>query len=149
HRRSAMVLWAGMQTKRCGQRGVSGQGTPAGARFCLLIRLHRFRLRRRGVSLGEDLGVVSLTETNCLLSLAVAADRWREMAEEIERPAWLEQTNIGRVEISGTCSIGRAPSNQVVLMDDKVSRRHAVIHAQDVEEFWLVDLGSSNGTYLN
>ena len=35
------------------------------------------------------------------------------------------------------------------MTDDKVSRRHAVIHAQDVDEFWLVDLGSSNGTYLN
>jgi adenylate cyclase len=71
------------------------------------------------------------------------------MAEEIQRAAWLEQTNIGRVEVAGTCSIGRAPSNQVVLTDDKVSRRHAVIHAQDVDEYWLVDLGSSNGTYLN
>lgn len=56
---------------------------------------------------------------------------------------------MGRVEIRGTCSIGRAPSNQVVLPDDKVSRRQAVIHEQDAEEFWLVDLGSSNGTYLN
>src|SRR5262245_55758775 len=72
-----------------------------------------------------------------------------KMAEETQSSAWLEQTNIGRVEIRGTCSIGRAPSNQVVLPDDKVSRRHAVIHAQDVDEFWLVDLGSSNGTYLN
>jgi adenylate cyclase len=71
------------------------------------------------------------------------------MAEETQSSAWLEQTSIGRVEIRGTCSIGRAPANQVVLPDDKVSRRHAVIHAQDVDEFWLVDLGSSNGTYLN
>jgi len=36
-----------------------------------------------------------------------------------------------------------------VLADDKVSRRHAMIHAQGEGEFWLVDLGSSNGTYLN
>ena len=84
------------------------------------------------------------------MSRAEAAYRWAsKMAEAIQSSAWLEQGGSGRVDIQGTCSIGRAPSNQVVLADDKVSRRHAVIHAQDVDEFWLVDLGSSNGTYLN
>jgi adenylate cyclase len=39
--------------------------------------------------------------------------------------------------------------NDVVLVDDRVSRRHATIHAQGEQEFWLVDLGSRNGTYLN
>ena len=39
-------------------------------------------------------------------------------------------------------------SNSVVLADSKVSRRHAIIHSQN-DEFWLVDLGSRNGTYLN
>jgi adenylate cyclase len=36
-----------------------------------------------------------------------------------------------------------------VLSDAKVSRRHALIQAQKQYEFWLLDLGSSNGTYLN
>jgi len=54
-----------------------------------------------------------------------------------------------RVPILGSCSIGRAPTSHVVLKDDKVSRRHAIIHVQDQHEFWLVDLGSSNGTYVN
>ena len=71
------------------------------------------------------------------------------MAEEIQAPAWLERPDTDRIEIRGTCSIGRTVSNQVVLPEDRVSRRHAVIHAQDADEFWLVDLGSSNGTYLN
>jgi class 3 adenylate cyclase len=31
----------------------------------------------------------------------------------------------------------------------KVSRRHAIINVQNVGEFWLIDLGSSNGTFLN
>jgi adenylate cyclase len=35
------------------------------------------------------------------------------------------------------------------LSDAKVSRRHALIQAQKQYEFWLLDLGSSNGTYLN
>lgn len=64
-------------------------------------------------------------------------------------PAWLTPPGGGRVVIRGTCSIGRSPSNQLVLTDDKVSRRHAIVHTQEQNEFWLVDLGSSNGTCLN
>ncbi len=48
-----------------------------------------------------------------------------------------------------SCSLGRSTANQIVLPDTKVSRRHALIHAQGEEEYWLVDLGSSNGTYAN
>lgn len=48
-----------------------------------------------------------------------------------------------------SCSIGRSPSNQIVFSGTKVSRRHAIVHSQGNNEFWLVDLGSSNGTCLN
>src|SRR3989442_5099887 len=71
------------------------------------------------------------------------------MDEEFQYSAWLERVGNDSVTIRGTCSIGRARSSQVVLADEKVSRHHAVIHAQGVNEYWLVDLGSSNGTYLN
>ena len=37
----------------------------------------------------------------------------------------------------------------VVLESPKVSRRHALIHVQNIGEFWLIDFGSSNGTFLN
>ena len=30
-----------------------------------------------------------------------------------------------------------------------MSRRHALIHLQNIGEFWLIDFGSSNGTFLN
>ncbi len=30
-----------------------------------------------------------------------------------------------------------------------MSRRHALIHVQNIGEFWLIDFGSSNGTFLN
>ncbi|HXJ58741.1 MAG TPA: adenylate/guanylate cyclase domain-containing protein [Verrucomicrobiae bacterium] len=66
--------------------------------------------------------------------------------------AWLEPTGAAKgtpTPIRGTCSLGRSANNQVVLPDDKVSRRHAMINVQGQGEFWLVDLGSSNGTYLN
>jgi adenylate cyclase len=36
-----------------------------------------------------------------------------------------------------------------VLESPKVSRRHALIHVQNIGEFWLIDFGSSNGTFLN
>ena len=62
--------------------------------------------------------------------------------------AWLEATG-EKIPIQGNCSLGRSPRNSVVLDSQKISRRHAIINAQDVGEFWLIDLGSSNGTFLN
>lgn len=64
-------------------------------------------------------------------------------------PAWLEQRSGGNVPLLGTCSIGRLSSNTIILPDERVSRRHALINVQGRQEFWLVDLGSGNGTYLN
>lgn len=62
--------------------------------------------------------------------------------------AWLE-TGWSKFPIRGGSSIGRSPKNAVVLDSPKVSRRHAIINVQNVGEFWLIDLGSSNGTFLN
>ncbi|MEY2545838.1 MAG: adenylate cyclase [Verrucomicrobiota bacterium] len=64
------------------------------------------------------------------------------------RTAWLE-SNGETFTIQGNCTIGRTPTNCVVLDSPKVSRRHAVINVQSIGEFWLIDLGSSNGTFLN
>ncbi len=36
-----------------------------------------------------------------------------------------------------------------MLRSSKVSRRHSLIHVQNIGEFWLIDFGSSNGTFLN
>jgi class 3 adenylate cyclase len=53
------------------------------------------------------------------------------------------------VPVLGCCFLGRAATCQIVLPDTKVSRQHALIQGQDENEFWLIDLGSANGTYLN
>jgi class 3 adenylate cyclase len=66
-----------------------------------------------------------------------------------EAGAWLESPGRERIPLQGNCSIGRSPKCSIVLDSAKVSRRHAIINVQNVGEFWLIDLGSSNGTFLN
>jgi len=70
---------------------------------------------------------------------------------EIQPPitAWLESAGGQKTPVRGTCFMGRHSSNTLVLPSDRVSRRHAMVHAQGADGFWLVDLGSANGTYLN
>jgi adenylate cyclase len=63
--------------------------------------------------------------------------------------AWLEAADGTRHPIKGSCSLGRTAANTIVLESPKVSRRHALIHLQNVGELWLIDFGSSNGTFLN
>lgn len=63
--------------------------------------------------------------------------------------AWLETIKGERIPLSGGCSIGRDAENGLVVTGEKVSRRHALIHAQNENELWLVDLGSRNGTFCN
>ena len=62
--------------------------------------------------------------------------------------AWLE-SGWSKFPVHGGCSFGRSPKNAIVLDSPKVSRRHAIINVQNVGEFWLIDLGSINGTLLN
>jgi diguanylate cyclase (GGDEF)-like protein len=46
------------------------------------------------------------------------------------------------------CFIGRHPSCQVVIDDAGVSRRHVRVYLQH-DEFWLEDMGSRNGTFID
>jgi adenylate cyclase len=66
-----------------------------------------------------------------------------------EEGAWLEAVDGKRHPIHGSCSLGRIAANTIVLESPKVSRRHALIHLQNIGEPWLIDFGSSNGTFLN
>lgn len=71
------------------------------------------------------------------------------MANFPQSDAWLETTGLEKYPIVGALSLGRSENNSLHLTDAGVSRRHAVLHRQPDGEFWLVDLGSVNGTYLN
>src|SRR5262249_35466821 len=68
------------------------------------------------------------------------------LAEEPD--AWLEQDDQQHI-LERSCSIGRATLNSLIVDSAKVSRLHAIIHSERAGAFWLVDLGSSNGTFLN
>ena len=70
------------------------------------------------------------------------------MSHTQEHEAWLERKGERRV-LRGDCSVGRAPLNTLVLDSPRVSRLHSIIHLEHTGAFWLVDLGSSNGTFLN
>ncbi len=63
--------------------------------------------------------------------------------------SWLRLSDGRQHGLTGTCSIGRAPESTLPITSKEVSRKHAIIQAQGESEFWLVDLGSANGTYLN
>lgn len=50
--------------------------------------------------------------------------------------------------ISTTASIGRATDNAICVNDPSVARYHAMLE-QRGNDFWLSDLGSTNGTHIN
>jgi hypothetical protein len=69
---------------------------------------------------------------------------------QASRPeAFLTREGGEQIPLRGLCNLGRVAANDVVLNSDRVSRRHAQVQLHGANEFWLVDLGSRNGTFLN
>ncbi len=66
------------------------------------------------------------------------ADEWRLCAD-------LDATTH---KLTGCVGVGRGDDNEIVLLDDHVSRRHATLQL-DQGIIWLRDLGSANGTFVN
>jgi class 3 adenylate cyclase len=66
--------------------------------------------------------------------------------------AWIETSDGRCIAVESNFHFGRATVNEVRLSAPGASRRHAHIHAQQSDnhvEYWLADLGSTNGTLLN
>jgi len=51
-------------------------------------------------------------------------------------------------KVTGALHVGRAEDNEIMLLDDHVSRHHAIFELTD-GVVWLKDLGSANGTFVN
>jgi pSer/pThr/pTyr-binding forkhead associated (FHA) protein len=70
------------------------------------------------------------------------------MGEVAQAQAWLE-IGASRTLLSlDRTNIGRSRDNDIRLSDDRASRRHARIDAQQ-GTFVISDLGSANGTFVN
>lgn len=52
-------------------------------------------------------------------------------------------------DLQGETSIGRNPDCSLVLPSPSVSRLHSIIRQQEQDSFWIADLGSANGCYVN
>ena len=77
-----------------------------------------------------------------------AGDRPQRRAPGDAR-AWLADETGRRYFIHELTRLGRSRENDRVLPDQNVSRRHAVITRDDSGACWLLDLNSTNGTFLN
>ena len=54
-----------------------------------------------------------------------------------------------RVPLEGTFTIGRGSASDLVLKDVRVSRGHALLRPLGRGNYFLLDMGSANGTFLN
>ena len=52
------------------------------------------------------------------------------------------------IPLGNNTVIGRVPGCQIKIIDNFISSKHAVIKYRD-NQYWVEDLGSLNGTYLN
>ncbi|MCL5946444.1 MAG: FHA domain-containing protein [Chloroflexi bacterium] len=92
-----------------------------------VVRAIRSELRQEATSTVES------TETARLLVLD---------SELLELPPGLTIT------LQGNCTIGRARDNRLVIQEPFVSGHHAQMYFKK-EHWWIRDLGSTNGTWIN
>lgn len=74
------------------------------------------------------------------------------MAELLSPPFLKFESEDGReipLNSGNVWKIGRTEQNAVVLSDDMVSRNHAMIQQLEDGEFYLIDMGSRNGSFVN
>jgi pSer/pThr/pTyr-binding forkhead associated (FHA) protein len=73
------------------------------------------------------------------------------VAREVQQAAewWLHaDSDDAQYKVVGELHAGRADDNEIVLLDDHISRHHATFRLAD-GVVWLKDMGSANGTFVN
>jgi adenylate cyclase len=96
----------------------------------------------------EPMAISKPSEPTASLRIDRNFAKYRQLMSLQEHEAWLQHGGEEH-RLEGNCSIGRATLNTLVVDSPKVSRLHSIIHLEENGAFWLVDLGSSNGTLLN
>ncbi len=91
---------------------------------------------------------------NSFETLCVSQDQLKKlMAQTMSRTASREVikiTNKGANTFQGTCKIGRASNCDMVINSPAVSKLHAyIIRDSQKELYYLMDMASKNGTYIN
>lgn len=90
------------------------------------------------------------------VDLPVATTGWRRalqsLQERLRSPAAPGAAAAGGLLAAaehgtGELTLGRSPRSQIVFTDDTVSRHHAVLRRRG-DRWYVVDLGSSNGTWV-
>ncbi len=99
------------------------------------------------------LGVIVVIWRDWRATERIAALTRRERAQPLGHLVVVEGGDSGLLPghawpLEITTSLGRAPTNTVVIEDPFASSEHALIYRRD-GRWWLEDLGSKNGTLLN
>lgn len=84
--------------------------------------------------------------------LSIAADVPVDILPR-QNPYLLLHTEKGQrfLPLVGRCywTIGRSKNNDIVIKDHCISRNHALLQSAETGDFYLIDLGSCNGTFVN
>lgn len=71
------------------------------------------------------------------------------MKAELVRSGLSAETKAGEATpVGDVVTIGRGSGNSLILEDEQVSRNHALIRKEN-DDYLIIDLGSSNGTFVN
>ncbi len=112
---------------------ICGGETPDGSEFCGVCGSRLTPSSGGGVPSGQDLHAAETMITGSVwprLQVISGIDQGQEFKLQ-------ERTRMGR-----------AQDNEIILNDPKVSRHHAVFNLES-EGWFITDLGSANGTFIN
>ena len=77
-----------------------------------------------------------------------AVERRRQAVLEVLDPARARLSPGDRLGLVSGVTVGREASNGIRIEDESVSARHALVR-HERGRWWVEDLGSTNGTYVN